>query len=109
MEGGKAKLESKDANGATPMGVAASCGDQTVTLYLLSKGADPEVQLLPRCPQSQAYIPVLHACCLSTGPLLSCSTLLLYADSMRDATIMLHQKHCETQTLLLTMQGGSLH
>lgn len=29
------------------MGVAASCGDQTITLYLLSKGADPEVLLLP--------------------------------------------------------------
>lgn len=43
VEGGKAKLESKDASGATPMGVSASCGDQTITLYLLSKGADPEV------------------------------------------------------------------
>ncbi len=43
VEGGKARLEAKDASGATPMGVAASCGDQTMTLYLLSKGADPEV------------------------------------------------------------------
>lgn len=39
----KAKLEAKDAAGETPLAVAASCGDQTLTLYLLSKGADPEV------------------------------------------------------------------
>ena len=43
LEAGKAKLVAKDASGATPLGVAASCGDQTLTLYLLSKGADPEV------------------------------------------------------------------
>ena len=57
VEGGKARLEAKDASGATPMGVAASCGDQTMTLYLLSKGADPEVcksasaSLLPTSPK----------------------------------------------------------
>ena len=44
VEAGKAKLEAKDASGATPLGVAASCGDQTLTMYLLSKGADPEVR-----------------------------------------------------------------
>ena len=43
VEKGKAKLEAKDAAGETPLGVAASCGDQTLALYLLSKGADPEV------------------------------------------------------------------
>jgi len=57
VEGGKARLEAKDASGATPMGVAASCGDQTMTLYLLSKGADPEVcksafaSMLPASPE----------------------------------------------------------
>lgn len=46
VEQGHAKLEAKDAAGETPLGVAASCGDQTSTLYLLSKGSDPEVSLL---------------------------------------------------------------
>ena len=44
------------------MGVAASCGDQTMTLYLLSKGADPEVQTLASnsclTPSLQVYMPV---------------------------------------------------
>ncbi len=61
VEGGKAKLESKDASGATPMGVAASCGDQTMTLYLLSKGADPEVHASP-CLLKLVHWIALSAC-----------------------------------------------
>ena len=61
VEGGKARLEAKDASGATPMGVAASCGDQTITLYLLSKGADPEVCThLAETHAQSALIPFSH-------------------------------------------------
>lgn len=46
VETGKAKLTVKDRQGMTPLHVAADSGQQTATLYLMSRGADPEVCML---------------------------------------------------------------
>ena len=43
VEQGKANLEARDRMGATPLFVAASCGEKDVALYLISKGANVEV------------------------------------------------------------------
>ncbi len=44
VEVGKAQLEAKDGQGGTPLYVATATGQQTIALYLLSKGADVEVR-----------------------------------------------------------------
>ena len=52
------------------MGVSASCGDQTITLYLLSKGADPEVKPRPLLCASSLYsmnFPYSHAPVVQLG------------------------------------------
>ena len=40
VEEGGAKLEVRDRQGQTPLLVAASCGHQSVALYLIARGAD---------------------------------------------------------------------
>lgn len=85
VEGGKAKLEAKDASGATPMGVAASCGDQHITLYLLSKGSDPEVQSLAHVAPPSDCCTLCMLCC----KLVSCSVLELQQHWNGDSTLMI--------------------
>ena len=43
VEEGGAKLELRDRQGQTPLLVAASCGHQSVALYLIARGADVAV------------------------------------------------------------------
>ena len=78
VEGAKAKLEVKDASGATPLGVAASCGDQTITLYLLSKGADPEV--CTSCLYTLAMMScAAYQTCRRVAPRLACVAYNVFA------------------------------
>lgn len=44
VEEGKAPIEATDGLGGTPLYVAAATGNQTIALYLLSKGANVEVK-----------------------------------------------------------------
>ena len=44
VEEGGAKLEMRDRQGQTPLLVAASCGHQSVALYLIARGADITVR-----------------------------------------------------------------
>ena len=45
VEEGAAKLEVRDRQGQTPLFVAASCGHQSVALYLIARGADITVRV----------------------------------------------------------------
>ena len=49
VEEGRARVDAKDGQGATPLYVAAAAGNQPAALYLLSKGADVEVGLAISC------------------------------------------------------------
>jgi ankyrin repeat protein len=60
VEEGRARVDAKDGQGATPLYVAAATGNQPAALYLLSKGADVEVGL--RC------VTLSNTCMRTHGP-----------------------------------------
>ena len=53
VEEAAAKLEVRDAQGQTPLFVAADCGHQSAALYLIARGADPQVWVPGLCHEVQ--------------------------------------------------------